>query len=315
VRRSAIPRLDRFPRLHDGASSGRLVHCRQAAGGKRVGPAGAQIGTAHLPWALSDAAVLGVRNTPHGQQLLARLEHKHDTGQALTMLAQKLARAVSSRLNRKPAVARDLCLRPAGRGAGEPDAARDTHRDAPAVSVPKASGPASGNATGRRGPVSLSLTLGWDTRAGSGSDGDGSSTVTWAAPPPRPTLTGEPETRHQLFAEDGRRARHSCEGAENTPNGSLHWPRPWRSHRNPGVVPSRGLAPGHGNSASTRPRLTTPPGFTPRKTMQTSARRARVARDKRRPHTGWAVDSSQLLSLIRIAKYRGHHRMAAHSTW
>jgi hypothetical protein len=158
VRREAIHRRARFPSGQAVASSGRLGPCRTEAGGTRLGPAGATIGTAHRTWAVSAAAVWCWRNHPHGQQLLARLAKPHHPGQALTMLAHTLARAVSSRRNRTTAVDLALVRRTYGSGAGAPDASLDTPRDAPAGSVLQASCTASWNATVRRGPVSLRLT-------------------------------------------------------------------------------------------------------------------------------------------------------------
>ncbi len=49
------------------------------------------------------AAVLFLRDNPTGQKFLARLEKKHSKGKALTILAHKLARAVSYMLKRKTA--------------------------------------------------------------------------------------------------------------------------------------------------------------------------------------------------------------------
>jgi transposase len=106
-----IHRIDRFPSVQDFASYCRLVKCSKESGGKRLGTSGAKIGNAHLKWAFSEAAVLFWRNNPQGQKLLARLENKHDTGKALTILAHKLARAVYYMLKRKTAVDMDLFLR------------------------------------------------------------------------------------------------------------------------------------------------------------------------------------------------------------
>src|SRR6266540_3105261 len=89
-----IHRIDRFPSVQDFASYCRLVKCSKESGGKRLGTSGAKIGNAHLKWAFSEAAVLFLRNNPQGQKLLTRLEKKHDTGKALSILAHKLARAV-----------------------------------------------------------------------------------------------------------------------------------------------------------------------------------------------------------------------------
>ena len=98
-----IHHIDRFPRVQEFASYCRLVKCAKESNGKRSGTSGAKIGNAHLKWAFSEAAVLFLRDNPAGQKFLARLEKKHDTGKALTILAHKLARAVYYMLKRKVA--------------------------------------------------------------------------------------------------------------------------------------------------------------------------------------------------------------------
>jgi transposase len=86
--------IQRFPRVQDVVSYCRLVKCAKESAGKRYGTSGAKIGNAYLKWAFSQAAVLFLRNHPAGQQYFARLEKKHGTGKALTVLAHTLARAV-----------------------------------------------------------------------------------------------------------------------------------------------------------------------------------------------------------------------------
>jgi transposase len=98
-----IHRIERFPRVQDFVSYCRLVKCAKESNGKRSGTSGAKIGNAHLKWAFSEAAVLCLRDNPAAQKYLARLEKKHDKGKALTILAQKLARAVYYMLRRKVA--------------------------------------------------------------------------------------------------------------------------------------------------------------------------------------------------------------------
>jgi len=98
-----IHTIDRFPRVQDFVSYCRLVKCAKESAGKRYGTSGAKIGNAYLKWAFSEAAVLFLRTNPAGQKYLARLEKKHGQGQALTVLAQKLARAVYYMLRRKTA--------------------------------------------------------------------------------------------------------------------------------------------------------------------------------------------------------------------
>jgi transposase len=86
--------IARFPRGHDFVSSCRLVKCAKESAGKRYGTSGTKIGNAYLKWAVSEAAVLCLRNNPAGQKYLARIEKKHGKGKALTVLAPTLARAV-----------------------------------------------------------------------------------------------------------------------------------------------------------------------------------------------------------------------------
>ena len=110
VLRYAIQQIDRFPRVQDCASSGRLVTCARESAGKRSGTSGATIGNAHLKWAFAEAAVLGVRDNPAAQTLLTRLEKKHSQGKALTILAHTLARAVYSMFKRQTACDLDTVL-------------------------------------------------------------------------------------------------------------------------------------------------------------------------------------------------------------
>ena len=99
--------INRFPRVQDFVSSCRLVTCAKESAGKRLGTSGAKIGNAHLKWAFSEAAVLFLRDHPAAQKYLARLEKKHDKGKALTVLAQKLARAVYYMLQHQGAFERE----------------------------------------------------------------------------------------------------------------------------------------------------------------------------------------------------------------
>jgi transposase len=136
VLRDASHAIHRFPRGPDLASYAPLVKCRQAAGGKGVGPAGTKIGNAPLTWAFAAAAPWVLRPNEAGQTYLARVAQQHATGTALRILAQTLGRAVSYRLKRQGAFARASGLQAAGSRAGEPSVALDTDRDAPAASLP-----------------------------------------------------------------------------------------------------------------------------------------------------------------------------------
>jgi transposase len=95
--------IQRFPSVQDFVSYCRLVKCAKESAGKRYGTAGAKIGNAYLKWAFSEAAVLFLRANPAGQKYLTRLEKKHGQGKALTLLAQKLGRAVYYMLKRQKA--------------------------------------------------------------------------------------------------------------------------------------------------------------------------------------------------------------------
>jgi transposase len=95
--------IQRFPSVQDFVSSCRLVTCAKESAGKRYGTAGAKMGNAYRKWAFSEAAVLFLRDHPAGQKYLTRLEKKHGRGKALTLLAQKLGRAVYDMLKRQQA--------------------------------------------------------------------------------------------------------------------------------------------------------------------------------------------------------------------
>jgi transposase len=102
--------IARFPRVQDCVSYCRLVKCAKESAGKRYGSAGTKIGNAYLKWAFSEAAVLFLRNNSGGQKYLARLEHKHGKGKALTILAHTLARAIYDMLQRRVAFDLDAFL-------------------------------------------------------------------------------------------------------------------------------------------------------------------------------------------------------------
>jgi Transposase IS116/IS110/IS902 family len=148
-------RIDRFPSGQAFAASARLVTCSQASGGTRLGTAGKKSGHAHRKWTLSAAATLCLRHHPQGQNLLARVEQNHDTGQALRMLAHQLGRAVSCMRTRQGAVAMAMVLPTSGRRAEEPGASRDAEgrRRSRASATPAPA--ASVHAQARRGRVSL----------------------------------------------------------------------------------------------------------------------------------------------------------------
>ena len=75
--------IERFPRVQDFVSYCRLVKCAKESAGKRYGTSGTKIGNASHQRAFSDAAVLFLRNNPHGQKYLSRVETKGREGLSL----------------------------------------------------------------------------------------------------------------------------------------------------------------------------------------------------------------------------------------
>jgi transposase len=103
--------INRFPRVQEFASYARLVKCPRESAGKRRGPSNKKIGSMHLKWAFSEAAVLFLRSNPRGMAYKKHLERKHGKSKALTILAHKLGRAVYYMLKRGKAFDMDKFLR------------------------------------------------------------------------------------------------------------------------------------------------------------------------------------------------------------
>ncbi len=95
-----IHEIDRFARVQDFISYCRLVKCRKESAGKSYGTSGAKIGNAYLKWAFSEAAVLFLRKNPEARAWLEKMANRHNKAKALSILAQKLARAVYFMLRR-----------------------------------------------------------------------------------------------------------------------------------------------------------------------------------------------------------------------
>jgi hypothetical protein len=115
-----------LPTVQACVSYGRLGTWATASAGKRWGTSGPKIGKAHLNWACSEAAVWCLRAHPPAPKHLARWENTPDQGNALTVLAHTLARAVYDSLKRQVAFDHARCFQRAWRGADEPGASRDT---------------------------------------------------------------------------------------------------------------------------------------------------------------------------------------------
>jgi transposase len=145
--------IARLPRVPDFVSYGRLVQCAQASAGKRYGTSGTKLGNAYLTWAFSEAALLCLRNHPAGQKYLTRLEKTHGQGKALTVLAHKLARAVSYMLKHGTAFEMDRFLQGSGSAAGEPAAELGHHGVSLTTVLGKETPPASAHAPEHIGAV------------------------------------------------------------------------------------------------------------------------------------------------------------------
>jgi hypothetical protein len=151
--RDAMPQSDRVPRGQEVAASCRRSTWAKAAGGNRWGTSGHQRGHAPRTGAFAAAAPLCRRGPAPGPKALAQGEKPPATGTARSLRAPTLARAVSGRRTRPTAGALEPGLRPEGRRAGAPGAARDPagsrlHRTAVQPRLA-----ASGHAAGRRGPL------------------------------------------------------------------------------------------------------------------------------------------------------------------
>jgi hypothetical protein len=183
--------IDRFPRVQDVVSSCRLVKCAKASAGKRYGTAGAKIGHASLKGAFSAAAGLLLRTHPAGQKSLARFEKKHGQGQALTVLAQQLARAVYSMFRRQTAFAMPMLLQSS---SGAERVSPTSHWTLSGYTWIPCSVMLVALRRERpraQRPFTLRPSLCLAIRSGSRTYSDSRVGVTWAAPPPSLELTGE----------------------------------------------------------------------------------------------------------------------------
>lgn len=93
--------IQRFKRVQQFVSYARLVKGQKVSAGKRAGTMGSKMGNRHLKWAFAEASVLLLRESDRAKAFLARLEHKHGKGKALSILSAKLGRAVYFMLLRR----------------------------------------------------------------------------------------------------------------------------------------------------------------------------------------------------------------------
>ena len=105
-----IHTIERFASVQDFSSYARLVKATKSSAGKPLGTSGAKIGSAHLKWAFSEAAVCFLHNNPRGAQYQKRLQRRYGKGKALSVLAAKLGRATYFMLKQKRAFDLDRFL-------------------------------------------------------------------------------------------------------------------------------------------------------------------------------------------------------------
>lgn len=96
-----IETIERFEKVGNFLSYARLVKCARESAGKKSGTGGAKIGNVHLRWAFGEAACLFLRNNPAGQAYHQNLVKTYGKSKALSILSQKLGRAVYVMLKRK----------------------------------------------------------------------------------------------------------------------------------------------------------------------------------------------------------------------
>jgi hypothetical protein len=167
VLRYAIYDRRRCPQVQDRGASGRLVACATAAAGQRSGPSGQTLGQTSRTGACAEAAGRLWRNHPAGRQDLARLERTPGQGNALTILAHQVARAVYDRRKRDTACALATCRRESWSRAGAPAASRAAAGLSRAMACVESEAAASVNAQEPIGLVALLPARCLDARAGS----------------------------------------------------------------------------------------------------------------------------------------------------
>jgi transposase len=89
-----VPDFNRFDTVQEFCSYARLVAPRAESSGKLKGSRARKQGNVHLKWAFSEAAVLLLRLNPPAQKLQSRLAKRFGKAKALSVLANKLGRAV-----------------------------------------------------------------------------------------------------------------------------------------------------------------------------------------------------------------------------
>ena len=98
-----IGAIGRFSNVGRFLSYARLVRGQHTSAGKSYGSSGHKIGNPHLKWAFSEAALLCKRCCPEARAFAEHIERKHSKARSLTMLANKLGRAIYYMLRKQEA--------------------------------------------------------------------------------------------------------------------------------------------------------------------------------------------------------------------
>jgi transposase len=95
--------IGRFSRIGRFLSYARLVKCAHESAGKRAGGGNSKIGNVHLKWAFSEASCLFLRENDRGKAWHEKLVSKYGKAKALSIIAQRLGRAVYTILKKRTA--------------------------------------------------------------------------------------------------------------------------------------------------------------------------------------------------------------------
>ena len=106
-----IHHIRRFPAVGDFLSYARLVRGEHVSNGKRYGSPGKKMGNAYLKWAFSELVPLIKRQSPKVKAWCQRIEKKHGSARAHSLLAVKLGRAVYFMLRRRDVFNPDRLIR------------------------------------------------------------------------------------------------------------------------------------------------------------------------------------------------------------
>ena len=101
--------IDRFPRVQDFASYAAWSNAARNRAANAWAPRGRKSATPTSSGPFRKPPPCSCATTSQGQKHLARLEKKHDTGKALSILAHKLGRAVYYMLKRKSGIRYGAC--------------------------------------------------------------------------------------------------------------------------------------------------------------------------------------------------------------